>query len=163
MLPSFKGRVSKRDSGKASGCKGEEEEEMKAPAIGKRAFLFVFVRQAEGRDGSVLLLDPSQGAQRRYHSGGERHGKDAERPASRGARKRSGSSRASVQLEGGDARRQTRCLLEVGQIAVESVGWPGTSEVRTAGQVAQQLEGRPMRLSAMRGERCRVYKRIALS
>lgn len=60
MLPSFKGRVSKRDSGKASRCQGEEEEEMKAPAIGERAFLFVFVRQAEGRDGSVLLLDPSQ-------------------------------------------------------------------------------------------------------
>lgn len=65
-------------------------------------------------------------------------------------------------LQGDDAKRQTRRLLEVGQIAVESAG-AGTCVVRTAGQVAQQLEIGPMRLSAMRAERCRVYKQIALS
>lgn len=142
--------------------RAKKRKRRKRQLSGSVRFLFVFVRQAEGRDGSGLVLDPEPSAHGAVTLVEKDAAKTQKRPNSRGEEKGAKARGLQFGWQGGDAKRQSRRLLEVGQIAVEPAG-AGTWAVRTAGQVAQQLEIGPMRPSAMRAERCRVDKRIALS
>lgn len=81
----------------------------------------MFVRQAEGRDGSGLVLDPEPSAHGAITLVEKDAAKTLKRPNSRERRKEKGAEARGLQfgLQGGDAKRQTRRLLEeVGQIAV---------------------------------------------
>lgn len=85
-------------------------------------FLCAFVRQAEGRDGSVLVLVLVLDAEPSANGAVTLVEKDAaktlDRPNSRGEGKGAEARGLQIGLQGGDAKRQTRRLLEVGQIAV---------------------------------------------
>lgn len=80
----------------------------------------MFVRQAEGRDGSGLVLDPEPSAHGAITLVEQDAAKTQKRPNSQGEEKGAEARGLQFGLQGGDANRQTRRLLEVGQIAVES-------------------------------------------